>query len=108
VSWDHASDALERIAEATRRAQGQRCPECIKVEALGSSPMWVPSEDCDHAPSADELRRAGEDAWLCEQRELARIPSCPCDHPPGWHFSGVEALATLLVLAAIVAAAVLG
>lgn len=57
--------------------------------------------------SATEMRWQAEDKWLAEQRELARIPACPCDHPPGWHFSGREALAILLILAVIIGAAML-
>lgn len=82
MSWDHASDALERLALASREAD--------KGE-----------------PSGDELRWRSEDQWLAAQRELARIPSCPCDHPPGWHFSGREVLAILLTLLVIIGAAML-
>lgn len=82
MSWDHASEALERLAEETRKADRR------ELNATG-------------------LRQQAEDKWLAEQRELARIPACPCDHPPGWHFSGREILAILLILAVIIGAAML-
>jgi hypothetical protein len=64
VSWDASSDALAELAGAARQP--------------------------DLLTDAQKLRRRTEDAWLQQERERARVPSCPCDHPEGWHFSWAE------------------